>query len=101
VIVHGANDPGRLYLGERSPASHVPPAGGSVIRWRTCARSRGEDIAAAVVAEFSGLADPMAARAYLCGGTGSVTRMRRALFMAGMPLHAIAADEFLPVVPKG
>jgi NAD(P)H-flavin reductase/ferredoxin len=101
VIVHGARDPGRLYLGEGSPAGHARLAGGSVIRWRTCARSRGEDIVAAVVAEFSGLADPMAARAYLCGGTGSVTRMRRALFMAGMPLHAIAADEFLPVVPKG
>lgn len=101
MIVHGASDADRLYLGERSPGSRAPASGGSVFRWRTCVRSRGEDIVAAVVAEFSALADPAAARAYLCGGSDSVTRMRRALFMAGMSLHAIGADEFLPVVSPG
>ena len=101
VVIHGARDPGRLYLGEQSPRGRVADDGGSVIRWRTCVRSRGEDIVVAVAAEFTALTDPMAAHAYLCGGAGSVTRMRRALFMAGMSLRAIDADQFLPAVSPG
>jgi CDP-4-dehydro-6-deoxyglucose reductase, E3 len=98
VVVHGASDPARLYLGEHPPRCCAANDGGSQIRWRACARSRGEDIADAAVTEFAALADPAAARAYLCGGAGSVARIRRALFMAGMSLRAIQADEFVPVV---
>ena len=32
---------------------------------------------------------------------GSVARMRRALFMAGMSLQSIQADEFAPAVISG
>lgn len=35
-------------------------------------------------------------RGFLCGGSGSVRRMRKALFLAGVPLSDILADEFLP-----
>ena len=50
--------------------------------------------------ELARLGDPATVRAYLCGGAGSVGRMRRALFMAGMSLRSIQADEFLPVVTQ-
>jgi hypothetical protein len=40
-------------------------------------------------------------RTYLCGGAGSVARMRRALFMAGMSLRSIQADAFVPAVVSG
>lgn len=100
ILVHGASEPDRLYLGEQAPRDCTAATGRPPARWRTCARSRGEDIVAAVAGEFSALADPMATRAYLCGGAGSVTRMRRALFMAGMSLRAIEADEFRPVASR-
>ena len=65
--------------------------------WRTCVLSDGEDIATAVAAELAALAcPPGTARAYLCGGERSVGRMRRALFMAGMSLADIYADQFVP-----
>ena len=40
-------------------------------------------------------------RAYICGGGRSAARMRRALFMAGMSLRSIQADEFVPAVISG
>ncbi|HEX9066461.1 MAG TPA: hypothetical protein VF843_15235 [Streptosporangiaceae bacterium] len=64
---------------------------------------QGADIAAVVLAELTRLtgltrlgADPAAVRALLCGGPGSVRRMRRRLFLAGLPLAAIGADQFVP-----
>ena len=96
TLVHGGATPARLYLGERAP---VPQAGLTrPVRWRTCAASRGEDITAAVTAEFAAGPGPAATRAYLCGGTRSVAAMRRALFLAGMSLRDIQADEFVPAV---
>jgi ferredoxin-NADP reductase len=68
-----------------------PPA---PVRWRTCVQSAGADIAAVACEELARLGDPGAVRAYLCGGRRSVTRMRRALFLAGMSLKHICADEF-------
>ena len=51
---------------------------------------------AAVTGELASLGDPGDVRAFLCGGPDSVTAMRRVLFLAGMPLRHICADEFLP-----
>jgi CDP-4-dehydro-6-deoxyglucose reductase len=96
VVIQGASELVRLYLDEHVPPGHTD--GRPHARWRTYVRSRGEDLAAVAVEEFAALADPAAARAYLCGGAGSVARTRRALFMAGMSLRAIEADQFLPAV---
>jgi CDP-4-dehydro-6-deoxyglucose reductase, E3 len=96
VVIQGAAEPCRLYPCGQPPGSHVRQERGLRVRWRQCVRSRGEDIADVVAAEYAGLAEPAGARAYLCGGAGSVARMRRALFMAGMSLRSIQADEFTP-----
>ncbi len=104
VIVQGASTHGRLYLTSCDTlpgATRVPPPAGhrgapALVRWRTCVRSAGQDIVAAVTGELASLGDPGEVRAFLCGGPGSVTAMRRALSKAGMPPRHICADEFLP-----
>lgn len=101
TVVHGGASPGRLYLGEQLPAGLAASAGAAGVRWLTCARSRGEEITDAVLAELQRGPGPAATRAYLCGGSGSVAAMRRALFLAGMSLRHIQADEFVPAVAAG
>jgi NAD(P)H-flavin reductase/ferredoxin len=96
TVVQGAAHPGGLYLAEGPVRSRVPDGDSARIRWRSCVLSRGQDIAEEVSLELARLGDPAAVRAYLCGGAGSVARMRRALFMAGMSLQSIQADEFVP-----
>lgn len=109
VIIQAASTHGRLYLNARdlnarntSALGAGPPpragdrGGTATIRWRTCVRSAGQDIVTAVTAELASLGDPAKVRALLCGGPGSVVAMRRALFLAGMSLRHICADEFLP-----
>jgi hypothetical protein len=51
--------------------------------------------------ELARLGDPAIVRVRLCGAARSVARMRRALFMAGMPLQSIQTDEFVPAVISG
>jgi len=93
ALVHGAADPAGLYLGTRLPSGRAAPT--AAVTWRTCCLTRGEDIADAVVGELARLAGQGApVTAYLCGGPGSVRRMRRALFLAGMSLSDILADQF-------
>jgi CDP-4-dehydro-6-deoxyglucose reductase len=92
AVLHGGTAPARLYLGDAGPP-WLREAG---IRWRACARWRGEELAAAVTSELASLPEPGAVRAFLCGGPGSVTAMRRALFLAGMSLRDICSDTFLP-----
>ena len=114
VLIHGAARPGGLYLGRQCPPALTVQAAraaepgrmaGAVltadarpaVSWRTCVLSDGEDIAASVTAELAALTcAPGTVRAYLCGGARSVSRMRRALFMAGMSLADICADQFVP-----
>ncbi|MGE5133697.1 MAG: 2Fe-2S iron-sulfur cluster-binding protein [Gemmatimonadota bacterium] len=96
TVIHGAATPDRLYLGERLPAGLAAPA--PAVRWLTCARSRGEEITDALLAELARGPGPARTRAFLCGGTRSVAIMRRALFLAGMSLRNIQADEFVPAV---
>jgi CDP-4-dehydro-6-deoxyglucose reductase len=94
TIIHGSTDPGGLYLGTGRPAALAGVAGAAVT-WRTTVLSRGEDIADAALQEAARLRElPGALRAFLCGGPGSVRRMRRALFLAGTPLRDIFADQF-------
>lgn len=101
VVIRGAAVPARLYPAGPPLGSHARHHGRSAVRWRTGIRSHGQDIADVVVAEYASLAEPAAARAYLCGGAGSVAHMRLALFMAGMPPRSIQADEFVPHGPPG
>ena len=99
ALVHGAARAEGLYLGRSLPAvlARAAQAGGTDVTWRTCVLGEGTDIAEAALAEAASLAaDPGLVRAYLCGGPGSVRRMRRALFLAGLPLAAISADLFVP-----
>jgi CDP-4-dehydro-6-deoxyglucose reductase, E3 len=109
VLIQGASTHGRLYLTARdlnahdtsAPGTGLPPrtgdrGGTATVRWRTCVRAAGQDIVTAVTAELAALGDPAGIRAFLCGGPGSVVAMRRALFLAGMSLRHICADEFLP-----
>ncbi len=96
VLIHGAAEPDGLYLGRQCPPA-LAASPGRTVSWRTCVLSDGEDIAAAATAELAALAcPPGGVRAYLCGGAGSVIRMRRALFMAGLSLADIYADQFVP-----
>lgn len=97
TMIHAGASPARLYLGERQPRALT----GMPVRWLACARSRGEDITAAVTAEFARTGHPAGTRAYLCGGSNSVVSMRRALFLAGMSLRHIQADQFVPAVTAG
>jgi CDP-4-dehydro-6-deoxyglucose reductase, E3 len=111
VLLRGAADPSGLY-----PDEHLPS---EPVRLRTCVLSRGEDIVAAAVAEYTALANrsapggsprtsatpgtPIArvtseAQVYLCGGPGVVARTRRALFLAGQSLRRIHCDAFSPAV---
>jgi CDP-4-dehydro-6-deoxyglucose reductase, E3 len=96
VLLRGAADPSGLYPEERLPPDPV--------RVRTCVLSGGEDIVAAVVAEYTALAGAPrtgvtgVTQVYLCGGLGVVARMRRALFLAGQPLRRIHCDGFSPAV---
>src|SRR6266568_4424434 len=117
VLIHGASGPAALYLGTRCPrvleaeaaraaaagqvaAAGGPPGARPVLSWRTCLLSEGGDIADAVAGELGKLdGAPGRARAYLCGGARSVSRMRRALFMAGMSLADIYSDQFVPAAP--
>lgn len=108
TVIHGAATPARLYLGEQFPGlgAHLAEPGGQPgpaagVRWRTCVQSRGEDITALVTSELAAGPGPAATRAYLCGGRGTVASMRRALFLAGMSLRHIQADEFVPAVAAG
>ena len=101
TVLQGAAEPGGLYLAEGPVRSRVPDGGAARIRWRTCVLSRGQDIAEEVSLELARLGDPAIVRAYLCGGVRSVARMRRALFMAGMSLQSIQADEFVPAATSG
>lgn len=101
VVIHGAAEPDRLYLGERLPSEWLPGAGPRTIRWRACVLTRGEPITDVVAEELAALPGPVATRAYLCGDPGSVASMRRALFMAGMSLRDIYADEFVPAAVPG
>jgi NAD(P)H-flavin reductase len=99
TVLHGSAEPAGLYLGTDCPAALADlSARGATPRWRTCARSLGQDIADGAVAELAGLRDrsPGRPRAYLCGGPGSVRRMRRALFLAGLSLGDILSDQFTP-----
>ena len=118
ALIHGAADPDRRYAGIRLPnrirraarARNARVWGGlagggriaampGAVTWQTCVRSRGEDIVEAATRTLAALTDqPGTARAYLCGGTGSVTRSRRALFLAGLSLSDIYADQFSPAV---
>lgn len=98
VVAHGAARPSGLYLGGDGPPRCLRDAS-ATLRWRSCALSRGDDIADAVTEELAALGDPAGCRAYLCGGRRSVARMRKALFLAGMSLRDVALDEFLPAVP--
>ena len=96
VLIHGAAGPDGLYLGRPCPPALSAEAAGAV-SWRTCVFAEGQDIAAAVTAELAALGcRPGGVRAYLCGSARSVSRMRRALFMAGMSLADIYADQFVP-----
>jgi CDP-4-dehydro-6-deoxyglucose reductase, E3 len=125
VIIHGAVCPERFYLGEFGPAGPAHSAGEprgdtpvqpgitagqpgitagqpgipGTARWRACALSRGEDIVTVAGEELARLADLGGVRAFLCGDPASVATMRRALFLAGMPLKHICADQFLPSPP--
>ena len=101
VVIQGAAEPARLYAAGPLVRGHVRHDGRPAVRWRSCVRSRGEDIGDVVVAEYAALTETAAARAYLCGGAGSVARMRRALFLAGMPLRSIQADEFVAARTAG
>jgi CDP-4-dehydro-6-deoxyglucose reductase len=90
VLIRGGADAGSLYPDDLLPAAGV---------WLlTCVLARGEDLTAAAVAQYAGLARPEAARAFLCGGPGVVSRTRRALFLAGLSLRRIPCDEFSPAV---
>jgi CDP-4-dehydro-6-deoxyglucose reductase, E3 len=104
VLVHGSTAPAGLYLGQY-PGCLGPgrpgPDGQAAVRWRTCLRSRGEDIADIVTEELAAWPDPATVRAYLCGGPSAVARMRRALFMAGLSLRDIQADAFVGASPQG
>lgn len=115
-IVHGAASPDGLYLHD---ALREFAAAHPAVRYRGCVLSgrmpdayTGE-IADAVLAEAGAMlpgadaalpgADAALAevpagkpRGFLCGGSGSVQRMRKALFLAGLSLKEIFADEFLP-----
>ena len=97
TMIHGGASPARLYLGDRQPLALA----GTPVRWLACARSRGQDVTAAVTAELARTAGPAGTRAYLCGGSNSVVSMRRALFLAGMSLRHIQADQFVPAVTAG
>ena len=99
ALVHGAARADGLYLGRSIPAglAREAAARGTAVSWRACVLGEGTDIATAALAELGRLgADPGRVLAYLCGGPGSVRRMRRALFLAGLPLGAISADLFVP-----
>lgn len=90
ILLRGGADADALY-----PDARLRGPG---VRTRTCLRSRGDDLVDAVLGEYAGLAQPQAARAYLCGSPGLVTRMRKGLFLAGLSLRRIHCDEFLPAV---
>ncbi len=100
AVLHGSATRPGLYLGTRCPAPLAAAARGRTVTWRTCVLEAGEDIVSAAVAELGVLAaGPASARAFLCGGPGVVRRLRRQLFLAGMPLAAIAADQFAAAAP--
>jgi CDP-4-dehydro-6-deoxyglucose reductase, E3 len=108
-IVHGAASPDGLYLHDelREFAAAHP-----TVRYRGCVLSGSMpgvytgDITDAVLTEVVDAGhpegDPLAGtdagkpRGFLCGGSGSVRRIRKALFLAGLSLREIFADEFLP-----
>jgi CDP-4-dehydro-6-deoxyglucose reductase, E3 len=106
-IVHGAASPGGLYMHDELQefaASHPE------VRYRGCVLSGKTDgvytgdivepaLGEARLALVRAIAGNRAAgipRGFLCGGSGSVRRTRKALFMAGIPLRDIFSDEFLP-----
>jgi CDP-4-dehydro-6-deoxyglucose reductase, E3 len=93
TIIHGAADPGGLYLGSGRPAAlsgdgpPATPGHGQLeprrpfdhVAQRLCCPG-GEEIADTALQEAARLREfPGTLRAFLCGGPGSVHRMRRAV----------------------
>jgi ferredoxin-NADP reductase len=95
VLLQGAAKPAGLYWGTWTPRRSTFQRCSSIQR-RTCTLSRGQDIVTAVTGELEALGGPAATRAFLCGGPRAVAAMRRALFLAGMSLRDICADQFTP-----
>ncbi len=106
-IVHGAASPGGLYMHDELQQFAADHPG---VRYRGCVRSGQTDgvytgdivepalgeARLALVRAIAGNPGAGIPRAFLCGGSGCVRRMRKALFMAGIPVREIFADEFLP-----
>jgi ferredoxin-NADP reductase len=100
-LVHGALEPRRLYL--RDELARLA-AGAPQLRVHHCvlrgATAREHEGALDEVAVR--LAGPLAGtRAFLCGDGEIVHRLRRGLFLAGMPSAEILADPFLPAAAVG
>ena len=107
-IVHGAATPDGLYLHDELQELAVAQP---TVRYHACVlsgqrpgASTGDivDTALAAATELAGSDAPQAPaasgqqpRGFLCGGSDSVQRLRKALFLAGLPLREIFADEFL------
>ena len=95
-LIHGGLEPGRLYLreelsrlAEQAPQLRIHHC---VLRSATQHEHEGQLDELAVR-----LAGPLASvRAFLCGDGEIVHKLRRKLFLAGMPSAEILADPFLP-----
>lgn len=108
-IVHGASTPDGLYLHDelREFAAAHPAVRyrGCVLSGQTPGADTGDivdaalgEARAALARAAEGNAAAGSPRGFLCGGSGCVRRMRKALFLAGFPLREIFADEFLPAI---
>lgn len=101
-IVHGAASPDGLYLHDElatfAAAQPTVRYRGCVLRGQLPGAEAGDIVDTAVAEARGALARAGAGqpRGFLCGGSGCVRRMRKALFLAGLPLGEILADEFLP-----
>ena len=95
-LIHGGLEPGRLYL--RDELARLA-AGAPQLQVHHCVlrNATGREHEGSLDEVAVRLAGPLAGvRAFLCGDGEIVQRLRRSLFLAGLPSAEILADPFLP-----
>lgn len=100
TLVHGARDPGGLYLVEAMQALAREHAS---VRYVRCALSGepddGLEIGDVVPLALRQLPTLKGARVFLCGGPDQVAALKRQSFLKGAALKDISADPFLTAAP--
>lgn len=95
TLLHGSLREDGLYLGAELAALARAHDNLTVVRCVLHGPASGGVVVGSLEALLLAQPDLKRSRAWLCGAPGLVTPLKKKLFIAGMPLRAIATDPFL------